>query len=234
MVEQLALWERDAFLAINAAHTPYWDAFMYLISSRWPWIAVAFGLVIFLFAKKPLRESILLVLMIALLITVADQLSSGLIKPYFERLRPSYHPLTADMVQSVYGYKAWGYGFISGHATNFMALAMFTALAFRNRWYTAVVFALALTTAYSRIYLGVHFITDVVPGACVGLLLGYLVYLLYRWLRVKLYNVHPSAPQSRLCASTIGYLTAFLCVFILFLFAFAGELMGVMKGQAGW
>ena len=109
MVEQLALWERDAFLAINAAHTPYWDAFMYLISSRWPWIAVAFGLVIFLFAKKPLRESILLVLMIALLITVADQLSSGLIKPYFERLRPSYHPLTADLVQSVYGYKAWGY-----------------------------------------------------------------------------------------------------------------------------
>ena len=202
MVEQLALWEQSLFLTLNAAHTPYWDAFMYLISSRWPWIAVAFGLIIFLFAKKPLRESILLVLMLALLITVADQISSGLIKPYFERLRPSFHPLTA--------------------------------LAFRNRWYTVVVFALALSTAYSRIYLGVHFVTDVVPGACLGLLLGYLVYLLYRWLRVKLYNVHPSEPQSRLCASTIGYLTAFLCVYILFLFAFAGELMGVMKGQAGW
>ncbi len=234
MVEQLALWERDAFLAINGAHTPYWDAFMYLISSRWPWIAVAFGLVIFLFIKKPLRESILLILMVALLIAIADQLSSGLIKPCFERLRPSYHPLTADLVQSVYGYKAWGYGFISGHATNFMALAMFSALVFRNRWYTIVIFVLALTTAYSRIYLGVHFITDVVPGACMGLVLGYLVYLLYRWLRVKLYNVHPSEPQGVLYASTIGYFTIYLCIFLLFLFAFAGELMGAMRGQAGW
>ena len=47
-------------------------------------------------------------------------------------------------------------------------------------------------------------------------------------------DVYKRQPQSRLCASTIGYLTAFLCVYILFLFAFAGELMGVMKGQAGW
>ena len=234
MVEQLILWEQSLFLAINSAHTPYWDAFMYLLSSRWPWIVVGLGLVIFIFAKKPIRESILLILMLVILITVADQISSGLIKPYFQRLRPSYHSLTADLVQSVYGYKAWGYGFISGHATNFMALAMFTSLAFRNKLYTLVVFVLALTTAYSRVYLGVHFISDVIPGVCLGLLLGYLVYRLYRWLRIKLFNVHPSESQGRLYASTISYFTAFLGIHILFLFAYAGELMGILQGQAGW
>lgn len=168
--------------------------------------------------------------MLTLLITMADQFSSGLIKPYFEWLRPFYRPLTVDVMQSAYGYKAWGYDFISGHATNSMGLAMFATSAFRNCWYTVVTFALVLTTACSRIYLGVHFTTDVVPGVCLGLLLGYLVYLLYRWLRIKLCNMHPSTPQSHLCASTIGHLIAFLCVYILFFFAFTGELMGVMRG----
>lgn len=234
MIEQWVVWERDLFLAIQSAHTPFWDAFMYLISSRWPWIAVAVGLVFFLFLKKPIREALLLIVSIALLITIVDQLTSGVIKPYFARLRPSWHPLTQDAVQSVYGYKAWGYGFVSGHAANFMALAIFTALAFRDRLYTVIVSTLAIVVTYSRIYLGVHFITDVVPGAMIGLIVGYLMYRLYRYLRIRLFKVRAAEPQSRLCAPSIGYLNAFFGIFILFLFAFAAELDSIMKGVAGW
>lgn len=52
MLDQLVLWERDFFLLLNSPHTPFWDAFLSLISARWTWTAVVVALIGWLFYKR--------------------------------------------------------------------------------------------------------------------------------------------------------------------------------------
>jgi undecaprenyl-diphosphatase len=67
--------------------------------------------------------------------------------------------------------KANGYSFPSGHATlSFMAAAVLSGCFKR---YTAAFFSLAALVALSRVYLGVHYPSDVVSGAALGCFIGY-------------------------------------------------------------
>ena len=91
-----------------------------------------------------------------------------------------------DRVRVVFGYRGGMYGFISSHAANAFGFATLMALIFRNKLFGWTIFFWAILTSYTRIYLGVHFITDIIPGALSGLLFGYLVYLLYHYIRPKL------------------------------------------------
>lgn len=193
MLEQMLDIEHYAFLFLNSAHSPFWDAFMYLISTKWSWTCVIIAFVIYLFYRKPFKEGMLVVIFILLCILVCDQLSSGIAKPYFTRFRPTHHPEYENIVKTVYGYRGYLYGFFSGHASNFFSVAMLTALIVRDKWYSIIVFSLASLVAYSRIYLGVHFISDILVGVVVGLIVGFLLYKLYRWVRLKW--VSPKGPK---------------------------------------
>jgi undecaprenyl-diphosphatase len=82
-------------------------------------------------------------------------------------------------------YRGGLYGFISGHAANAFGFAVFAALLFKNRLFTWTILLFAFINGYSRIYLGVHFISDVVAGALVGALIGGSVYCLYHAGRKK-------------------------------------------------
>lgn len=189
MIENLVNIERDFFLWLNSPHTPYLDSVMYTISDRPVWILFGLTFIFMMTYRQKPREWACFFIFIILLIFLADQVSSGIIKPYFQRLRPTHHPLTSEAVKTVLGYRGGGYGFISGHTANFIALATFLSLFVRNRRFTIPMFVLALTVSYSRIYLGVHFVTDVLPALVLGVLIGYFVYFLYTRARVLFLEV---------------------------------------------
>jgi undecaprenyl-diphosphatase len=171
--------------------------------------------------KKNWRESLLILVAIALVVTLCDQFASHLIKPYFERFRPTHHPDFMNDVKTVFDYRGGRYGFISSHAANAFGFALFMSLLFRCRIFTIVIFLWAFLTAYTRVYLGVHFISDVVPGALSGLFFGWLVYTLYIYVRKKMIRGAEENPPSLLYSEKqkVGIIFGILItVFILLIF----------------
>lgn len=186
MLEKILEYEHGLFLALNGSDSAFLDRFMWLYSGKAVWIPLAILLIVILLYKKGWKESLLIVLAITLVVTLCDQFASGLCKPLFERFRPTHHPDFMNEVQTVFNYRGGRYGFMSSHAANAFGFATFMAMLFRNKLFTWSIFIWATLTAYSRIYLGVHFISDIVPGIAVGILFGYLVFKLYQWSRQRI------------------------------------------------
>ena len=220
-VESLLPIERDLFLSLNGSDSVFIDNIFWTITGKFVWAPILLFLAVMFFYKRPLKEAILTVIAVALVFTLCDQISSSLFKVYFQRPRPSNHPDFREVVDIVRNYRSGGYSFISGHATNSFGIAVFLSLLFRSRWVTIPIMIWALLNSYSRIYLGLHFISDIVGGMIVGSLLGLLVFGLYAFIR-KRYLKSDGAinPQkgyyentSRLIGITISSYLLFVIIF---------------------
>ena len=203
MIEKILLYERDAFFALNGSDSAFLDRFMWLSTGKEVWLPLAVLIIGVLVYKKNWRESLLIILAIALVVLLCDQFASHVCKPLFTRFRPTHHPDFMEQVKTVFNYRGGLYGFISSHAANAFGFATLMALIMKNRWFGWTLFLWATLTAYTRIYLGVHFISDVVPGMVVGTLFGYVVYRLYlfvrsKWLPVESFGAFPAYSKRRI------------------------------------
>ena len=188
-VENLLPLERNLFFLLNGSDSVFLDNIMYAISGSKIWILLYCFVALLLFYKTPKKESFFTLLFFIIVFALCDQFSSGLIKPIFERLRPGHHPDFKDLVDIVNNHRGGGYSFISGHATNCSGFAVFLSLVFRNRWVTLVALTWAMLISYSRIYLGMHFVSDVVGGIIAGTLIAIILYAALIPLRKKLFKL---------------------------------------------
>lgn len=189
IVENIIPLERDLFLLLNGSDSVFLDNVMWTISGRFVWVPLLLFLVFLFFYKTLRKEALLVTLFFILLFVACDQVSSGLIKPLFERLRPSHHPDFMDVVDLVNNYRGGRFGFISGHATNSFGLAVFLSLLFKNRRLTIASLIWATINSYSRIYLGVHFISDIIGGVIVGTIIGIIIYQMYSYFRYRMFTI---------------------------------------------
>ena len=116
----------------------FWDGFMWTVTDTKTWIPAVLVLLYVVFKNNRVPQGIVITLMFALCVTLADQFASGLCKPYFARFRPTQDPELMYLVQTVNDYRGGLYGFISSHAANTFAVAMFASLLVRYLPFTCI------------------------------------------------------------------------------------------------
>lgn len=175
MIDWLNTIDTQVFLALNGLHAPYFDAFMKLFTGKWIWVPMYAAVLFAVVRNYRWRQTLAVLVCVALAITIADQVCATLIRPEVCRLRPSNpeNPLS-EMVHIVGGYRGGSYGFPSCHAANSFALASFLTLLFANRKLSLFIFAWAVLNSYSRVYLGVYYPGDLLVGAIIGTAAGLL------------------------------------------------------------
>lgn len=187
--------DQQWLLAINGWHSEWADMLMWYISKSTTWLplyALLVGLIVYRFgilSPSLCREgrrgsSLLRVLIIlagfAVAVGVSDFVSSGIIKPWVCRLRPTHEPELAGLIHLVNGYTGGLYGFVSSHAANTMACALLFALLYRNKYATVGLMLWVALNCYSRMYLGVHYPADIIGGLAIGALMATLTYGMVR------------------------------------------------------
>ena len=180
MLDWLINLDTKLFLFLNGIHSAGADSIMWLVSGKYTWIPLYLFILVMLIMRFR-KMSLLIIPVMIILITVSDQVSSHLLKIFFERLRPCHEPSLSGLVHLLNGYCGGNFGFVSSHAANTAALATFTSLLFKRRLYTWLIFVWAAVVSYSRIYLGVHYPGDVLCGFLLGVVLGWAAMKLMAW-----------------------------------------------------
>ncbi len=176
MIETISYWDEKAFLWLNSFHWEALDPVVLQLTQTITWIPL-YVLLLYLIYRIDSKNIVWILGGVMLTILLTDQVSSGLMKPYFERLRPCHDPRWEGMMH-VYGRCGGLYGFVSSHAANTFGLATFLTLKLGKKQKSiAWLFLYALMVSYTRIYLGVHYPLDLIFGALVGVLAAFFSWL---------------------------------------------------------
>jgi undecaprenyl-diphosphatase len=193
MIEWLKELDRELLLYLNSFHTPFFDPIMLLITKTLFWLPLYLFL-LYLIIKYFKKDWWIVIIGIAVVILLTDRITSGFMKPFFERLRPSREPSLEGLVHLVMKssgkyYTGGTFGFASSHAANTFGTAMFFWLIFRHRYqWMWVLFVWATVMTYTRIYLGAHYPGDILVGLLIGLGCGWVGYKVQQWIWRKKYK----------------------------------------------
>lgn len=185
MIEWLHHIDLGTFRFINGTlGCSFLDPLMMALSSKWIWIPF-YAVMLWALVKKYKRQVIWVLLILGVVVTLSDGISSKLLKPSIQRLRPNQIEKTTgahmlDVRAPDGGDGNSKYGFPSSHAANSMAIFLFAALFLElNRKYTLILLIFPVFISISRVYLGVHYPSDVAAGMLLGAMLTLLAWKLY-------------------------------------------------------
>lgn len=175
--------DHSVTIYLNSLHTPFWDSIMTFVSNKYVWFPLYAAIIAFLIILHK-KKGVFKTLTFLVMVLFIEICSSWVSKPYFERYRPCKDPVVSQQIRSI-GCRSQ-YGFFSGHSSQSFGIAMLAILFLkkRSKWfYLGLIWAGIV--AYSRIYLGVHYLGDVLFGAIFGISSAFLFQALYKKLEKR-------------------------------------------------
>lgn len=178
LLHNIDFWLFD-FINNDLSNT-FFDWILPPFRNRDTWLPLYILLIIYLVFKFRLRSILIIVLAIAA-VGAADGISSHVLKPFVERLRPCNVPELVNQFVLRVNHCSGGFSFPSSHTANHFALAAFIGLVLykKNKWFWHLGIIWAAIISFAQVYVGVHFPLDVIFGGLLGLLLGYIIYKIY-------------------------------------------------------
>lgn len=136
------------------------------------WLAIA---VILLCFKRTRKCGVFLIIVVA----ISWVVSNIILKNVYYRARPfTENQVMQDFLNSINLTLPDGSSFPSGHAAASFASAIFLTLNYKKNACWA--YPLAVIIAFSRIFMCVHYPTDVLAGAIIGTIIGLVIYALMK------------------------------------------------------
>ena len=177
MLEKLNKWDRELFIYLNSLGIEAYDDFWIFVTNIKHWIPlyVLFFILFFIAFhwKKAIFNSLFL-----LASFVATLAFTNLVKGIALRLRPNNDPELLEIIRIL--QTPTNYSFFSGHASCSFAVTTFIVLSLREKFkWIYIIYLWPVIFVMSRVYVGVHYPLDLIVGAIVGLLFGYIFYKLY-------------------------------------------------------
>ena len=168
----------------NGSNSVFLDGWMSALTSGFTWLALYASLFYLVVKNNETMGQIMLVVGCALAcVGLADIMADVIVKPLVERWRPSNDPIFKYDVSVVEGYRGTSYGFFSAHAANTFSLALFFCMLVRSRVLSVALVLWSFVNCYTRMYLGLHYPSDIVCGLLWGSVCAIGVY--YFYLRVS-------------------------------------------------
>lgn len=183
MFEKIIALDKQLLVYLNGLGSPTYDSLWLIITKQVYWTPFFLFLAYLIYKKMGLKNLGIIILFIALILLCCNT-SVEFFKSTFQRLRPCNDPQIKDIIRIV--HQSDSFSFFSGHASNSMATMMFLYLILKKHYkYIFLIFLYPLIFAYSRIYLGVHFPTDILTGYAFGATFGIIFYMVYKRYFIK-------------------------------------------------
>ena len=178
----------DIFFGSNSA---FLDNLALLLTNVYTWIPMYIALFVLIIKNNDNMQQILLVLaMIALCVFIASGTANLLVKPLVARLRPCndiQYKYLADIAGNMHEKS---FSFFSSHAANTMSVAVFFTLLVRGKLLSTILFMWSFLNMWTRLYLGQHFLTDILVGMVWGIFSAFIAYGIF-------YRIYKNISSSR-------------------------------------
>jgi membrane-associated phospholipid phosphatase len=185
--------DKELFKLINGQWTnSFFDWIMPWLRNSTVWMPLYFFILLFVLINYK-KEGVWIVAFAIITVTLTDGISSKLIKPYFNRLRPCNDVDMATMVRFLLNSRPANGSFTSSHAANHFGIAMFlyTVLQKKLGKWMGLFFVWAFFICYAQVYVGVHYPLDILGGTALGCMLGYGTALVFNRFEGEKLNALP-------------------------------------------
>ena len=190
MLEKIIALDKQLLVFLNSFGSEIFDPFWLVITKQANWAPFFLLLIYLVYKRLGTKQTLIIVLFVSVLLAVNNEITEAF-KAHFQRLRPCNDLDIKDIIRNV--KPSATFSFFSGHSSNTMAVFVFLYCIFKRHYkYFGLIILWPFIFSYSRIYLGLHFPTDILAGYTCGILTGLLTFQIYNFIQKKyLQKINP-------------------------------------------